>query len=134
MVVLYFRIATLTPTDPSDPVRLDVVTHDTIKIALLVFALYAIWDLLGIVMTFGTRYWKIDEKNLDDRNGRPSADIRGWLVTLLCLVLSAVLYLVWVDGSHITHRSAQWMLVAIGAILILYRWLKELRTTAKLPT
>jgi hypothetical protein len=57
MVILYFRIAVLTPADSATSLPVmspetlgGVLTNETLKTLALIFVLYGLWDLLGIWM------------------------------------------------------------------------------------
>lgn len=114
MLVLYFRVATLTPLDPKKEVNVADVTHETVKALCIIFMLYLAWDLLGQWMA---RWAPKYSKSKKDWIG-PSITFGG-LVALLLL-------LHWIDSAQSFHATT-YLTVAI-AVLLLYRWGKEMRS------
>jgi peptidoglycan/LPS O-acetylase OafA/YrhL len=132
MVILYFRTAVLTPTDPEKTVATDSLAHATIKTLFLIFVLYAAWDLCGILMaTITTKYPKIGADAKQPSNTPAEPDWRGWAITLFALALVAVLF--FVTRSHeLGTRGAEACFILITALLLFYRLLKEVRTSVQL--
>jgi hypothetical protein len=50
MVLLYFRLAVLTPTIPNPHTDVGGLVNDTLRTLVLIFVLYAFWDMFGIWM------------------------------------------------------------------------------------
>jgi hypothetical protein len=134
MVVLYFRIAVLTPSNP--PANLDFgaggLTHDTLTTLLLIFALYAIWDLLGMLMASAGPdgnpiYPKINERNQMTKD-RSSTNWQGFFISLVALVIIAYT-LGTHPGSGFDATAAENLFISGTALLIAYRFAKEVRTS-----
>jgi hypothetical protein len=134
MVILYFRIAVLTPASaPPSTVNPDDLAEQTAKILLFIFTLYAVWDLLGIRMakikdeSGGWKYSEIDEdKKPTGRQSRrdwPAFWITsGTLIALVSTVFVA-------ERTNVGSRGASWIFAACTALLILYRFVKELKNS-----
>lgn len=121
MLILYFRVATLTPLDPSKaPDSAQSVTHATLKALLVVFILYFLWDLAGQAMALlpgaGKKY------------PASKVDAKGPAITLAFLVAFAA-FLHVVDSASSVDATAA--MIAATTLLIAYRWLKEIRSTLR---
>ncbi len=142
MVILYFRVAVLTPTDLKSkfPAAQTLLTKTTVALALI-FALYALWDLFGILMAHvnengkpkdprkprDPKYPKINEEK-EKTKERAKKDWPAFIITLGFLAGFVVLWVVanWVDlgttGVNVIFA------IATG-LLILYRFTKEVKTS-----
>jgi hypothetical protein len=143
MVILYFRIAVLTPTDPAKPVVADSVVSDTAETLFLIFALYALWDLLGIGMAVANerawptdgqtgkwKYPKLDEEKKDRKQPveQSTLDRKGLLITLAFLAPFAAFY--WIlDDRHFGQTGARNLFLAATVLLLAYRFIKEVKTS-----
>ncbi len=136
MLILYFRIATLTPTDGSAiPDRAALALH-TARLIALVFVLYLIWDLLGIWMAAARRtddngrirprYPYVKGELITEEPARK--DWIGLLVTASALVLLAA---VWLSAPR---AGARWVFPGIILVLLAYRWAKETKTSCRLQS
>lgn len=112
MLVLYFRVATLTPLNPTKEVNASQVTHDTVQALVFIFVLYLAWDVLGQVMACLSKY-TASKKNLV-----------APLITAFALGGCGYLLHVVSAGSFNTST----VLAVSTGILVAYRWLKEARS------
>jgi hypothetical protein len=137
MLILYFRVATLVPevkdqaktTTPSG----DVLASATTSLIVWIFVLYILWDLLGIWTANATdslgkpRYTKVTFDPAQGRNikgeEKQKADWVGTCITFSFLVMFLCLRLT-VDCLIPCATF-----VVITLLLLLYRWVKETRTT-----
>jgi hypothetical protein len=113
MLVLYFRVATLTPLNPTKEVNVPQVTHDTVKALVFIFVLYLAWDLLGQVMAWLTKKYTASKR-----------DLAAPFITALALGGCGYLLHVVSAGSF----NASMVLAVSTGILVAYRWLKEARS------
>lgn len=109
-----------------------MLAMSTIQLVMYVFVLYVVWDLLGIWITKvqtpagpdGRRKPKYpalkDEKPTDEPQ---VPDWAGLLISGSSLLAFVVLWLI-VDCA-----SPIWLLFAATALLLVYRWAKEVRTS-----
>lgn len=132
MIILYFRLAVLTPA-PGEEVKPEAgdLVHHTALILVLVFVLYAAWDLLGIRMAHakgGKWYPKIKDGKMSK-----TAMVRDWQafqITFVCLAVLALLLCV--AGSDTdSPRSAQVFFVCLAVVLVGYRMAKEIKGTVQ---
>jgi hypothetical protein len=122
MIVFYFRVATLTPQDPNTHAPgPQSIAHTTAKSLLFIFALYAAWDALGVAMGYLRKYPK------------SRLDWWGAGITLAGLLGSAGLYFLMTFGHFGVHRAEIVLLVAV-ALLLAYRFAKEIRSSWRQPT
>jgi hypothetical protein len=132
MLVIYFRMAVLTKEDGQLVVSSDNLASHSTYLLTLVFCVYLVWDLLGIRMATAEdtnsqlRYTKPTK---DSERGTDQLDVNweGALITLVCLLLLVLTYF---SALHDTFSRVNTLLSAI-AILLLYRLLKEFRTSWK---
>lgn len=153
MVILYFRIAVLTALDGAPPSSQELATT-TAQLLVLVFSLYAVWDILGFVMAkakvdvaadlaadvaddvpAGAGGRKPKYPKLDD--GEMTADEQGvdrWglLITISFLAPLVVLWVV-TDAVRPGTSGALWTFAAAAFLLIGYRFFKEVRTSWPSP-
>jgi hypothetical protein len=127
MVVLYFRIATLSPNldDKTATVPTpDALAWHTAWILFLIFLLYVFWDLLGIWMGVSPKYARWS-----------NPDRWGVAISVVCFVLVVVLWRV-AASRDLSHTGAEGLLYGAIGVLLLYRFLKEMRTslTSTAPT
>lgn len=130
MLVLYFRIAVLTPVTPDPTLLPDTssLAADTAQLLMYVFVLYVLWDVLGV--------WMAQAKKKDGKPRYPaskdgkmteeaqSADWAGLSISFFALAFIIVL-------PHFFADQPARLLVATTVSLLAYRWFKELRTTLK---
>jgi len=134
MLVLYFRIAVLTPepgVNKSIPAPSEL-TKDTAQFVMLVFFLYVVWDLLGIWMAKAKvktvddgvkpRYPELD-KDDNMTNNEQLVNWSGTLITVGCLLFLGVLWLL------ADCLSSFPILLTTTVVLLAYRWCKEIRTS-----
>lgn len=134
MIILYFRLAVLTPAPgeearPGEAMQAGDLVHHTALILVLVFVLYAAWDLLGIRMAYvkgGKWYPKI----IDGKMSK-TVMIKDWpafWITFICLAVLALLLCV--AGSDTdSPRAAQVFFVCLAVVLVGYRAAKEIKGT-----
>jgi len=136
MLVLYFRIAILTPAPDSKKTLppLPQLAETTVKLVVYVFVLYALWDLLGLWMAKakikipnGTRIPRypalIEGKKT---NQEQAVNWIGICITIATLIfLSAIWFF---DRSLGPIRS----LLCTFVVLLAYRLCKEIRTSYQL--
>jgi hypothetical protein len=129
MLVLYFRLAVQTPMSPSTPHDPSALVVHTASLVALVFVLYVAWDLLSIWMARATstengrarpRYPTIDRATNELTSTRQHIDGVGFSITVAGAVAAG---LVWSAGDR------GWVLPALIALLLGYRWAKEARTS-----
>ncbi|HYT66030.1 MAG TPA: hypothetical protein VEL51_06415 [Vicinamibacterales bacterium] len=136
MLILYFRIAILTPiTGPASPDWAFVV-RSTLRLVTFVFVLYLTWDLLALWMATARRtdekgrtvprYPAVRDEVITDRPAL--RDAAGILITVLALLLLAAL---WISANRSEPR---WVLPGVILILLAYRWAKEIRTSYRLSS
>jgi hypothetical protein len=126
MLILYFKLAVMTELDGSNALGTEDLVTGTLNLVLLVFCLYAVWDVLGICMAFAKdrspldRRWVAKYPVIGEGNTPATPDWRGMWITLGCLALI---------GSFRCLVPVSHALAALLAILLIYRWAKEMRTT-----
>lgn len=130
MLILYFRISTLTPVDLHSAISPDIA-QSTLTAVLIVFVLYAVWDALGLWEGLATkpdgtpRYSVVDEDKREPTGKRKTPDLIGCTITLSFL---AALFVVWMRSAT---DDVLWDLWVVAVLLLLYRWVKEVRTTCR---
>lgn len=116
MVVLYFHVAILTP-EPWSAKAPGPLAHATIRALFAIFCLYLVWDAVGgIWMGLASKYPK------------HKASWGGPLITVLALLGSAALFFI-PNYSQMRGPQADLILAEAAALLFVYRFLKEIRTT-----
>ena len=137
MVLLYFRIATLTPTARPfhvDPMKL---VHKTTLALLIIFGLYVLWDLGGIWMAKSAvsskpkkpRYPKIDEDTNKKLEGEWSTvDRWGLPISFVAALAIGALYLIDGDGS-VDKQEAEVLFILAIVVLLAYRYAKDVRSS-----
>jgi hypothetical protein len=135
MVILYFRVAVLTPTDAHPHVDPGSLTHNTLKTLLFIFVLYALWDLSGIRMAHATTAGKPKYGEIKDgqpTEGQARRDWAGfWITAFVLLVLAAVF--LFTHDHRLGAHGADGLFIAATGLLLLYRFLKEVRSSWRLP-
>jgi hypothetical protein len=140
MLILYFRIAVLTPvpgaatTLISGPEAAHNLARHTNELVFYVFSLYVLWDALGMWMAKAkikahdgstkSRYPLIENSKMTDKPqviNKP-----GIWITLGCWLLFGGLWL-FAASFNPLH-----LFVATAVLLLMYRWLKEMRTSCQL--
>jgi hypothetical protein len=152
MIILYFRVAIVTQNPPRLPDGVDPwryradILHKTVLALVFVFLLYLLWDATGILMG-----WARDDKRLfawareggkglrrkypKVENGRKTsrpedADWVGMGITLGALVAVLVLYTI-TTADTFSAKEADWSFCLAVAVILGYRFAKELRTSWK---
>ena len=140
MIIVYFRIATLTDIGGKGaPTPGDLATR-TLELLVVVFILYGIWDYLGRRMANARegvapadrpKYPEIDDdKKMTDEPMTPSRV--GYAMTVATLAVLALLWW-WAAVRDLSTITAEWLLFGMIVILLLYRFAKEVRTSCELP-
>ena len=139
MLILYFKIAVLTPLPEagtiliSGPEAASNLARDTNRFVFYVFVLYVLWDGLGIWMARAKikaldgvkqRYPTIEDSKMTDK--KQVINKRGIWITLVCCLLFGGLCLLADCFNPLP------LFVATAALLLVYRWLKEMRTSCLL--
>jgi hypothetical protein len=131
MLILYFRIAVMTPAvgtlvAGATPLPPDVLATQTTFLVVEVFLLYIIWDALGIWMAASKlssgepRYPVVrDQKKTPDPE---PVEWSGPLITLGCLIAVTV---VWAAAPYLNP----WVPGLTLGVLLVYRFFKEIRTS-----
>jgi hypothetical protein len=131
MVVLYFRIAVLSPINAKATVESSPLAHKTVVALLLIFALYAFWDVLGIAMAYARdgdteKYKQIEGDVETDKPIKPNW--LGMAITVSALVLFALLYFA-THTRELDVLGAEIVFAVATGLLLLYRFAKEIRTS-----
>jgi hypothetical protein len=126
MLIMYFRIAILTPNEARPEVVPVTVTQTTIRVLLIIFGLYILWDVGGLLMTLGDKYKKI-ENNAKTNSPFPG-NLSGFVITLVFLVMFTVLYVA-AEHTTIHGQQADHLLLVATALLLAYRFAKEVRSS-----
>jgi hypothetical protein len=122
MVLLYFRIAVLTPGHPTelDPANL---ASNTLEVLFFIFVLYLLWDIGNLLMS-----WKWTRSSSKYVNS--TADWRGLAITTVFLICFAAL--LFVDHQiHVGASQASLLFAIAVALLLAYRWAKDIRRAWK---
>jgi hypothetical protein len=143
MVILYFRIAVLTPEDPNKKIDPDSLVSDTLQSLFFIFVLYALWDLLGMFMAVAkervwregrepvlTKYPMLDDEKRKIKEPRTDSivDRAGFLISAVFLGLFTVLY--WALEDHTFDATdARTMFLVSAILLVFYRFFKEIKTS-----
>lgn len=134
MVILYFKVAVVTARNPNSvDYRPTDMIDQTAQILLIIFGLYAFWDLLGIRMASvrnpdgSWKYSKIDE----DDNQTGVQNRRDWLAFGITLGALAALVAIWRIGEalEVNSTEASWLLAGMTLVLVAYRFVKEVKNT-----
>jgi hypothetical protein len=126
MLILYFRIAVITNVDGTGlPDDQTLATH-TASLVVAVFALYLVWDALAIWMVFAKTdggavplYPKVGD------DGKKTTERQKFEPAGICIT-AFFLSLVSICWCRSQSPESLWILVAI---LLGYRWVKEVRTS-----
>ncbi len=147
MVILYFRIATLVPDQPHPVINPHDLVHKATLTLLIVFCLYTVWDVAGLLMAYVGRsatpkykYPKINEDTNEMSEGvQSSPDFRGTTISLVGAVMFLLLFLVFYHGISVSSinvhgvtvhtRQAEIAFIVAISLLLGYRWAKEVRTS-----
>ena len=133
MLILYFRIAVLTEVGGKGSPAEGDLARSTTRIIMYVFVLYMAWDLLGVWIAKAKTaddskkplYPVVEESKMTAKEQR--VNWWGLLITVGSLGLVVLLSLL---GDCLTPSR---VLLATTALLLLYRWTKEMRTSWQLP-
>lgn len=129
MLILYFHIATLTPADGSSPSSApESIASQTARIVIWVFVLYLMWDFVALWSTWanladGTPRYPGLNADKSPTSDRKRADWKGFFITLFFL------YLAWIAWDLTASGPPVRGLYTVAGLLVLYRWLKEVRST-----
>ena len=136
MLILYFRIATLTPQDVPLASDATALAAHTLSLVFWIFALYVVWDLLGIWMarvqergndgTYKMKYPKVvpGAKGLE-KGTEPQ--VQDWVSVMISgSVLLSLLLMRRLGANWFNARPT---FAVLWSLLLIYRWLKELRTS-----
>jgi hypothetical protein len=122
MVLLYFRIAILTPTHPTELDPADLA-NSTLEVLLFIFVLYLLWDIGNLLMSWQWR--RPQSKYLNS-----TADWIGLAITTFFGLCFAVL--LHVDNEIDVGAQQASLLFGIAvALLIAYRFAKDVRNAWK---
>ncbi|HEV2999894.1 MAG TPA: hypothetical protein VGW75_04060 [Solirubrobacteraceae bacterium] len=134
MIVLYFRIAVATPSDLAklDTVAASTVADETLTSLALIFALYALWDVLGIAMAAATsggkpKYPKIEDGSMRD-GVAAKRDFPSLAITAVALAAFGAGAL-FVDTGALGQAEAQVVFGLAAALLVAYRFAKEIKNS-----
>jgi uncharacterized membrane protein (DUF373 family) len=122
MLILYFRIATVTPIAPSKPIP--SLAEATLGLVFFVFLLYIIWDVLGLVETSVRRndlpvYPRVEAGKMSQE--REQGNWPGFWITTSHTLIFGILWL-------LAPRVGPLPVLYLTAFdLLLYRWCKENR-------
>ena len=134
MLILYFRIAVLTKVDGTALPKPSELAADTVRLVLLVFALYVVWDLLGIWMAKARaparaagetepRYPRLRDGKMTDPKEEQSINWAGFFISVAILATLAVL---WLINCRLDPKG---LFLAVFLLLLAYRMTKEMRTS-----
>jgi hypothetical protein len=124
MLILYFRVATLTPLDPDKSVDVTQVTHDTLKALVFVFVLYFLWDLAGQAMALPRNRYPTGKKYPKSKR-----DLTGLSITFAFLLATLAF---WHIADSIENVNETALMIASTGVLVAYRWVKDIRSTFRL--
>jgi hypothetical protein len=138
MVVLYFRAATLTPlpqTAGSTVPLSGPLVHDTLVALVIIFVLYALWDVGAMWMANAPlllkngepKYPKVDA-NDNQTTDKVRTDWPAFLITVGTLAILAITFW-WFPGTNLDKGTAVNLFVGLTALLFLYRFAKQIKTT-----
>jgi hypothetical protein len=128
MLIMYFRVAILTPESERPKVSPLAVAHTTTKALLVIFVLYFLWDLAGLGMRW-RGYKKIDPKTDAIMAGDPfPRNLAGSGITAVFLLIFAGLYVV-TKHMDIHTQQAEVLFLVAAVLLLAYRFAKEVRTS-----
>lgn len=139
MIIVYFRIATITPIGGRGPTSPGALATRTLELLVVVFLLYGIWDFLGRRMAkaregpgpdYRPKYPEIDDNG--EKTDQPRTPSRaGYAMTVATLTVLAALWW-WCGNRNLSTIAAGLLLFGMIVILLLYRFAKEVRTSWKL--
>ena len=133
MVILYFLVATRAPNTAHPDVPVNGVTQATVQSLFFIWVLYLSWDFLAVWMSYVKRddtlkYPRIDANR--KRTAERATDWWGFGITAVFTLLLGVLY--WTThGKAIGGSGADARLITAIVLLLLYRFVKEVRSTFK---
>jgi hypothetical protein len=139
MLILYFRIAVLTSTDPSTPVDPQSLAQATMETLLLIFVLYALWDLFGIWMAAvpgreDSAKWKYPQI---DREGEMTAEPsrKDWWALAITATFLATFFVMFLvsDQLDLGETAAVVLFILATLFLLGYRLAKEIKTSWRSP-
>jgi hypothetical protein len=129
MLILYFRIAVLTTVEGKELQVPEVLARDTNDLVVWIFVLYVVWDVLGLWMATATKapVKPVGKREFlypimkDDKPQTPNWS--GFFISAASLSLLAFLRLI------ASCLSPSGLFLGIAAVLLGYRWAKEMRTS-----
>jgi hypothetical protein len=119
MILFYFRIAILIPNSAHPHVAPGAVTQATIKAVWLVFLFYLAWDVGAIAMGLSPKYPKA------------LTDWVGFAITVVFASAFTILYVWGTSGERLAGDGVTSRLALTIGLVLLYRWLKEVKTSWK---
>lgn len=135
MLILYFRIAVLTPEQGREAMVMtpNELANDTIVLVVFIFVLYTCWDLLGIWMARAKkdnvrfRYPLVKDNKATDC--AEDGDWHGFFISLGFLIV----FFVAAALLRFSCLNPKCLLPGIAALLLAYRWAKEMKSGLKEP-
>jgi hypothetical protein len=137
MVLLYFRVATLTPNEGHPDIAADALGQATIGTLFAIFGLYLLWDIGALWMASvreggRPKYGKVNVDTNAQTGESAEHDWMGFGITGTFFLAFGLLMLV-TYHRHLEPHGAEVRFCLAIAGLILFRWAKEIRTTFR-PT
>jgi len=137
MLILYFRVAVLTDAEGKQIPAASDLANSTNKLIIYVFVLYVIWDLLGIWMAKAKAVGRDKKKkprypevsNSKDPQMTEKEQTPNWSGFGISVGGLTLLVLFWLLRNCLTPIG---VFFAITALLLVYRWVKEMRTSWRL--
>jgi hypothetical protein len=139
MLILYFRIAVLTPVPEAGTLLISGreaahnLARHTNELVFYVFLLYVLWDVLGIWIAKAKikaidgpkpRYPRIE--GVTTTGEQQVINKAGIWITIACCLLFFILWL------FADCFNPLYLFVTTAVLLLVYRWLKEMRTSCQL--
>jgi hypothetical protein len=128
LVFMYFRISILTSAVANPKVMPVPLAQTTARWVAVIFGLYLLWDVLGVLMSFSPKYKKIDQDTEETTDSSFSPNWPGVCITLVSGGLIAIVYALAANtGSD--NANVDVLLIVATILLLLYRFAKEVRTS-----
>lgn len=134
MLILYFRMA-VTTAEGKEPLAPEALARVANDLVVWIFVLYVAWDLLGLWMAAARvpggqrahpkpRYPEVNPKDNKMTHAPKATDWIGFAISAVTLSLLTLFRF----GSRLSPNE---LLPCIAALLLLYRWAKEIRTSCR---